>query len=320
MKRRLFVLSGSGILAGGALAPVAANPNPSSLQVRRSTRVAPDNSILQDLVVENSLAYSLVRSRTGRQWMVNVSTLGGEVVSEFRLPDGTYLSLGLDGNAVWVHALTYNDDQAVARPHTILRFEGGKGESVASLGTSFNGRFRYAGQSRLFHVHENSVNLWILDETGARSRGVGRVLPFRSPGHIDLLTSDLAALVPADGSLLVTVELADGASRDVPLALPEIENARAHYASQSSSGRGEPVVISATGSDRNGTLYALVLPSPRDAVKIVKIDQSGKGAGSLALQFPPRQGPMAASPMRLILQGAELGVVHSDGLINWYSA
>jgi hypothetical protein len=233
MKRRDFVLGSSAVAVGQLMTPRSANAQQGSLPLVRWTRVAPMSSFLQDIVVENGFIYALAHlpidqnNPVHRQWSVTQTTIDGQFVHQHQLPQGKYASLGLHGDAIWVHAGTYHDDTGKAQHNQMLLLTENGVEPAARLNPMVNGVLRHAGPSATASLSNNSVDLWRFE--GSRlNLAASHTCASKPNRYVETIEPGVGVLSARDGSHITIVEIASGIFRDATISLPEIATAQEH--------------------------------------------------------------------------------------------
>jgi hypothetical protein len=127
----------------------------------------------------------------------------------------------------------------------------------------------------------------------------------------------MVALTSPDGSTIATVDLTSGSVETHAIRSPVIAAGIAEYQKRiaSNPALGHPGVIPATGSDRAGSIYAMVLPAMPSSVPLVKLDGNGNGSSWNSVQVGSKV------PVRkLLLFPGEIGLAFADGSVSWYRA
>lgn len=277
---------------------------------------------IQDVFFWNDVIYCLYTNAATRYWGVAASSPEGAIAWQQDLPHGVYLGLGIQANTVLVHALTYYDRPNHTQPNCVLRLDGaGHLEVAGQMGTGAVGRLHFAGDSSLIlvQVQSGDVEIWNLDSSGLKRTGAASLSGTPLSCNIDLLANGLLALTRKDGSSLAAVSLPSGNLEEHAIQVPEVISAVTQYQNESNSSRGNPVVIPATGSDRNGSLYALLLPSSASAIQTVKLSSNGQGSAWLSFQLAHRDAGASRIPMRLVMRPTEVGMIYTDGAVAWYT-
>lgn len=318
MKRRHFIAGGTGIISSGLLPSHSLQGQTApGRPLNRTTQLFPPNSSLkpsvQNVLVWNGLIYSLYLDRAKQYSGFSATDRAGKVLWQTDLPKGKYVSVGIHSGSVILTALEFGE----VTPRTmncLVRLDPTGATSVIytqSLG--FNGPLICAGESTFLCIKPGIIELWRL--TGSdfiRSVEISTNAVLQTP-HIDNLSSTLAAVTAMDGSTLMTLDLQSGAVNEFSINAPEVASAISSYQAKMQPHSGHPVVIAATGSDGNGSLYALVLPSPMNSVSGLKIDGAGNGSAWGSFEFLKK-----VAPIKLGCFENEVCVLCASGDALWY--
>lgn len=266
---------------------------------------------------------------------VTCTTPDGSKLWAYELPKGSYLSLGTDQQRIIVHALYCASDHGNT-PDCLVELDPATGRTgiLGTVGsTNASGILHFAGDSRLFRLQSTGTEVWVIENRRPRKLERRNPMAVSFSGfqpHVELFAPDTMALVPVDGRSIFYSAVASGSVSEYPLVSPELTKGRAAYEARDRSRPPAPtgktvkystgLVIPAVGSDRSGTLYAVVSPFEKGVAPIVAIDQGGHVSASRSAQLPLRSTGGFGAPRKLIVLPSELAIVLADGTVLWYPA
>ncbi|MBI4890308.1 MAG: hypothetical protein HY821_06760 [Acidobacteria bacterium] len=219
------------------------------------------------------------------------------------LPAGQYTTLGLTPTGLYVRAR-----RSTGQPvNSILRITPG-------AAPEFIGHLPLSAAYEPVFFHRTQVlqsDPYSLHVSGLSPAGIGRARDYTANiphCSYDILPTQ-ALFTAFDGSSLTTFDLDTRTVSTAPIALPGPKP------EPSTSSYVMSVVVPATGTDAEGNLYAIVLPSPRAAVRCVKIAPDGAASLWATLEVPPS----AKGFKKLLFQnGNSFAVVFANGSIASY--
>ncbi len=240
------------------------------------------------------------------------------------LPKGSYLSVGLAGASVLVHALQYSPSSGVFSRNCMLQVDPASSAiSVAGLteSSATTSRLTYVGDGLFARSANGVVEVWsVLGGVTLLSSA-----PVPSPAaraHVDRLTRDLVALTSVQGDTLTTFSLSTSSVAQHRIGGPILQGAQglaqSLYAKTGMSSSVRLGIIPVTGCAGDGTVQAMVFPHSSEATPpLVSIDASGSVTSLASCQPTPG---LTSGMTKLIVAPTELGVVYFDGTVLWYAS
>lgn len=329
MDRRTVLVSGAGII--GTSAVKGAPPAPvASFEPSRTSRLFESlpgsrTEAIQDIKMIGSLLHSLVVDHSTRQSKIVVASVSGQIMGQYPLPKGIYSGLGAFDNGLLLHAVNHAPEGGRLAANVLLRLDfNGRLDEIASLGMTTRAPVIIVEGPRMVEfIADGSIRIWDL-VGGLRPRGEWvssqAAMPIsRGASNVDS-TGDDVILTMRDGSRIVCLRLGDMKAEEHSIVAADIAEAIKYYQPKVTATSGQPVVIPATGLDSLGTLYGIVLPSPRNAVRCLQFNTSGAGTPWRSFQFPPLDQQRFAMAIKLLFHLKECGVVFADGNVAWYAS
>jgi hypothetical protein len=275
-------------------------------------------SFVQDICVCNDRIYCL-HADIDRKWSVTTTTVEGVVLWSCDLPNGIYGSIGIEAERVLLHAFHYFTRPKPVNLNCLIEVEpDGNVAIVHSFGNQFGGTVVFLRDSKLLRIQSDSIDIWHLRHSTSSPKIPSNLGKLRSKPNIDLLSKSVA-ITRKDGTKITVIDKESGMVKEHVIAEPHITAAVAAYEERQTERSGFPVVLPATGSDGEGSLSAIVLPSSRQAFQCVRLSSNGLGSAWVALRIQDYgEAATPAIPIKMLFIGEETGIVKSDGSVVWY--
>ncbi len=274
----------------------AAAPTPKA--AKRVTQLTSASVEIREVCATPAQSAFLAYSKPTDSWQI-IQTDPEAVIP---LPPGIYTALGLTSTGLYVRA-----QRCAGHPvNSILRVSpGGDPEFIGKLPLSATYEPVFFHRGQVLQSDAYSLHVSDLSPAGiGRARDYSANLPY---SNYDTLSAQ-ALFTAFDGSTLTTFDLSARSLTSAPITLPGPKP------EPSAPGQAMNLALPATGTDPEGNLYAILLPSPRSAVRCIRIASDGTAALWATLEIPK----VSPGFRKLIFTGGDLAVVFAGGQIAWY--
>ena len=347
MNRRDFILASA---AGGFLSTVVKGQPITALKPIRTARLVDDaaisgNVVRQSGVFDRTRLLYLYRAGSApnggaganfgpspgaAQFGIAATAVTGQLVWNYLLPQGTYISLGTYDEFVVIFALRYIPAVGTVVQRPVLLLDPANGNLTHIDTSDAIAQYTYAGDSAFFRVVAGAGEIWtiqnglVLRKAGIASPTLGKKFTLKARSGEGAM-----AVVDAVGNSMAIVSLSSGSVTDTIISSNVIASNQAQSDSmivRAGNAVTNPrlatrIFISAVAADQSSLLYAIV-PELNDGpgiVTLIRLNPLGVGTMVAKIQTPLGKDGKPISVADIVVANSELGVLSPNGDIGWYA-